>query len=124
MEFTFITEETPLGEIFFSGQSTIYEGLTILFSSAQILLTDSRAGTGTFESRIPACCTANVCDANPQTANFDNQNMSQSKSGQTLVSAVSNFYVAAATGQLRPNAPPMFKTYQQMMDWRQRQNRR
>jgi hypothetical protein len=75
-------------------------------------------------STIPPCCVANVCDANPQTANYDNQNVVHSASGAALVGAVSNFYAAAAAGQIRPNAPPIFKTYGQMMDWKQRQNRR
>jgi hypothetical protein len=72
----------------------------------------------------PPCCVANVCDANPQVANYDNQNLAHNASGGQLVTAVSNFYAAAAAGQARPNAPPIFKTYQQMMDWKQRQNRR
>jgi hypothetical protein len=73
---------------------------------------------------IPPCCVANVCDANPQTANYNNQNIVHNASGGQLVTAVSNFYAAAAAGQARPNAPPIFKTYGQMMDWKQRQNRR
>jgi hypothetical protein len=72
----------------------------------------------------PPCCVANVCDANPQVANYDNQNLVHNASGGQLITAVSNFYAAAAAGQARPNAPPIFKTYQQMMDWKQRQNRR
>lgn len=71
-----------------------------------------------------SCCQANVCNANPVVANYDNRNVVVNMGGQTLVSAVNDFYRAAANNQLRPNAPPIFKTYQQMMDWKQRQNRR
>ena len=81
-----------------------------------------------FEEIVPVipitCCTANICDANPQTANQDSSTAIQSQSGQQLVSAVNDFYAAAARGQIRPNAPPIFKTYGQMMEWKQRQNRR
>lgn len=73
---------------------------------------------------VPPCCVTNVCDANPQTSNYDNQNLVHNASGGQLITAVSQFYVGASTGQARPNAPPIFKTYQQMMDWKQRQNRR
>lgn len=66
----------------------------------------------------------NVENPNAQNTNFDNENLVKIQSGATLVGDVNNFYRAAATGQLRPNAPPIFKTYQQMMDWKQRQNRR
>lgn len=78
----------------------------------------------TTDDNIPPCARANVCDANPQVADYDNRNVVTSKSGAQLVTDVSNFYAAAAAHQIRPNAPPIFKTYQQMMDWRQRQNRR
>ena len=73
---------------------------------------------------IPPCAVANVCDANPQVADYDNRNVVTSKGGAQLVNDVSNFYAAAAAQQIRPNAPPIFKTYQQMMDWKQSQNRR
>ena len=75
-------------------------------------------------SQIPPCAVANVCNANPNTADFDNRNVVTSQSGAQLVTAVSNFYAGAAAGQARPNAPPIFKTYQQMMDYKQRLNRR
>jgi len=75
-------------------------------------------------TQTPPCCVANIADPNANTANFDNNNLVHNKSGTQLVTAVSNFYEAAKTNQLRPNAPPIFKTYQQMMDWKQSQNRR
>jgi hypothetical protein len=75
-------------------------------------------------SQVPPCAVANVCDANPVTANFDNRNVVINQGGAQLVTAVSNFYAGAAAGQARPNAPPIFKTYQQMMDYKQRLNRR
>lgn len=74
--------------------------------------------------QIPPCVQANVCDANPNTADFDNRNVVTNQSGAQLVTAVSDFYKSAAAGQTRPNAPPIFKTYQQMMDYKQRLNRR
>ena len=78
----------------------------------------------TLDANVPPCARANVCDANPQVADYDNRNVVTSKGGAQLVKDVSDFYAAAAAHQIRPNAPPIFKTYQQMMDWRQRQNRR
>ena len=75
-------------------------------------------------SQVPPCAIANVCDANPNTANFDNRNVVTNQSGAQLVTAVSNFYAGAAAGQAKLNAPPLFKTYQQMMDYKQRLNRR
>ena len=76
------------------------------------------------DDNIPPCARANVCDANPQVADYDNRNVVTSNGGAQLVKDVSDFYAGAAANQIRPNAPPLFKTYQQMMDWRQRQNRR
>jgi hypothetical protein len=70
------------------------------------------------------CCVANLAKPNPNTSNYDTSTVVQQKSGAKLVSAVSEFYSAASTKQLRPNAPPIFKTYQQMMEWKQAQNRR
>jgi hypothetical protein len=86
-------------------------------------------------TQTPPCCVANIADPNANTANFDNSMVVHNKSGTQLVTAVSNFYAAAgnittingqqvANSQIRPNAPPIFKTYQQMMDWKQSQNRR
>ena len=72
----------------------------------------------------PSCCVATICNVNPQTVNFDNQHIITNNSGSHLVSAVSNFYSAASKGLLRPNAPPLFPSYQQMMKWKQRQNHR
>jgi hypothetical protein len=81
-----------------------------------------------FEEIVPqpviTCCTANVCDANPQTANFDSSNAIQSQAGQQLVSAVDDLYAGAAAGKMKPCVQPIFKTYGQMMEWKQRQNRR
>jgi hypothetical protein len=75
-------------------------------------------------SSVLPCCVANTAKPNPNTSNYDTSTVVQQKSGAKLVSAVSEFYSAASTRQLRPNAPPIFKTYQQMMEWKQSQNRR
>ena len=87
-------------------------------------------------TQTPPCCIANIADPNANTANFDHSMVVHYKSGTQLVTAVSEFYAAAgavqtfpngqtvARGLTRPNAPPIFKTYQQMMDWKQSQNRR
>jgi hypothetical protein len=72
---------------------------------------------------VPTCCVVNVNNVNPQNANYNNQNLVHNASGGQLVTAVSNFYASAAANQIRPNAPPIFKTYLQMMDWKQKQNR-
>jgi hypothetical protein len=73
-----------------------------------------------------SCCDVNICNPNPQTSNYDNQNVVHEMSGIQLVQAVNNFYDNAANaGYVKPrNAAPIFKSYQQMMDWKQRQNRR
>jgi hypothetical protein len=73
---------------------------------------------------VITCCTANVCNANPQTANLDSSNAIQSQAGQQLVSAVNDLYAGAASGRMKPCVQPIFKTYGQMMEWKQRQNRR
>jgi hypothetical protein len=73
---------------------------------------------------IPSCCIANLSDPNANTANFDTSNIIAAKDGKQLVSSVSNFYAGAAAGITRPNAQPIFKSYQQMMSWKQAQNRR
>ena len=57
------------------------------------------------------CASYNVYDANPQVADYDNRNVVTNKGGAQLVTDVSNFYAAAAVHQIRPNAPPIFKTY-------------
>lgn len=75
-------------------------------------------------SSIPPCCVSNVCDLNPPTSNYNNRNVVVNQGGAVLVTAVEQFYQAAASRQIRPNAPPLFKTYDQMMDWKQRMNRR
>jgi hypothetical protein len=70
----------------------------------------------------PPCCIANISQPNANTANFDTSNVTVAKDGKQLISAVSSFY--AAGGIIRPNAQPIFKSYQQMMSWKQAQNRR
>ncbi len=71
---------------------------------------------------VTPCCVPNLANPNPNTANFDSSTVS--KDGTHLVRSVSDFYSAAAAGITRPNAPPIFQSYQQMMSWKQAQNRR
>lgn len=73
---------------------------------------------------IAPCCIDNIVAPNANTANFDTSSIVSVKDGKQLVSAVSNFYTGAASGVMRPNAQPIFKSYQQMMSWKQAQNRR
>ena len=63
-------------------------------------------------------------DNNAQNSTYSGEYIAITRSGTTLVKAVSDFYASAAAGLARPNAPPIFKTYQQMMDYKQRQARR
>jgi hypothetical protein len=72
----------------------------------------------------PCCPPSNVEAANPNTTSFDNHTVTSVKEGANLVGAVNGFYEAAALGKVRPNAPPLFSSYQQMMSWKQAQNRR
>lgn len=69
---------------------------------------------------------ANTNLANPsaQSANFDPSVLANQRSGATLANSVAGFYDAASKGQIRPNAPPVFSSYQQMMAWKQGMNRR
>jgi hypothetical protein len=69
---------------------------------------------------------ANTNLANPsaQTDNFDPSVLANQRSGATLANSVAGFYDAASKGQTRPNAPPVFSSYQQMMAWKQGMNRR
>lgn len=83
---------------------------------------DSEASIETMS--IAPCCVPNLANPNPNTANFDNSTVTNSKDGVHLVRSVSDFYSAAAAGVTRPNAPPIFQSYQQMMSWKQAQNRR
>ena len=53
----------------------------------------------TINDNIPPCARANVCDANPQVADYDNRNVVTSKGGAQLVKDVSDFYAAAAAGK-------------------------
>jgi len=71
-----------------------------------------------------SCCTANLSCPNPITANVDASGVANSAAGARLIHSVDEFYAAAASGITRPNAPPIFKSYQQMMVWKQAQNRR
>jgi hypothetical protein len=73
---------------------------------------------------IAPCCVANLANPNPNTANFDTSTVAGAVDGAKLVRSVSDFYAAAAAGITRPNAPPIFQSYQQMMSWKQAQNRR
>ena len=73
---------------------------------------------------IAPCCVDNISAPNANTANFDTSNIVAVKDGKQLVSAVTNFYASAASGIARPNAQPIFKSYLQMMTWKQAQNRR
>ena len=96
-----------------TGYNLRYSQFTLIFFFEQV------------EPVIPiTCCTANVCDANPQNANFDSSNIIQSQSGQQFVYAVNDMYEGAAAGKMKPFVQPIFKTYGQMMEWKQRQNRR
>ena len=71
-----------------------------------------------------SCCTANLSCPNPTTSNFDTSVVATSAAGARLIHSVDEFYAAAAAGVTRPNAQPIFKSYQQMMVWKQAQNRR
>ena len=73
---------------------------------------------------IAPCCVANLANPNPNTANFYTSTVTGSVDGAKLVRSISDFYSAAAAGITRPNAPPIFQSYQQMMSWKQAQNRR
>jgi hypothetical protein len=68
--------------------------------------------------------TTNLANPSAQTANFDPSALVHQRSGATLANSVAGFYDAASNGQIRPNAPPVFSSYQQMMAWKQGMNRR
>lgn len=66
----------------------------------------------------------NIANPSAQNANFDPSALANQRSGATLANAVAGFYDAAANRQIRPNAPPLFSSYQQLMAWKQGMNRR
>jgi hypothetical protein len=68
---------------------------------------------------VPPCCEPNVCNANPQTSNYDSDVIADKKSGKALNNSVENFYAGVANGQGRGRAPPLFKSYLQYMNYLQ-----
>jgi hypothetical protein len=72
---------------------------------------------------VPPCCEANVCDTNPQVANYDEQNIVVKKSGKIIDKNVENFYAGIASGQRTVYSQPIFKSYYDYIQYLQGKTR-
>jgi hypothetical protein len=68
------------------------------------------------------CCTANICDKNPQVANYDNEVIVNRKGGQALIANVNEIYASQRTNTARIRVTPVFSSYQQYMTYLQSKN--
>jgi hypothetical protein len=68
------------------------------------------------------CCTANICDKNPQVANYSNQVISNRKAGQAINASVNQMYESKGTRNSRITVTPVFSSYQQYMTYLQSKN--
>jgi hypothetical protein len=70
------------------------------------------------------CCTANICNKNPQSANYSNQVIVNRKAGQAMIADVDNQNANKITNTSRINVKPIFSSYQQYMTYLQSKNAR
>jgi hypothetical protein len=68
------------------------------------------------------CCTANICDKNPQVANYSNEVIINRKGGQALIANVNEIYASQRTNTARIRVTPVFSSYQQYMTYLQSKN--
>jgi hypothetical protein len=68
------------------------------------------------------CCTANICDKNPQVANYDNEVIVNRKGGQAIIANVNDIYASQRTNTARIRVTPVFSSYQQYMTYLQSKN--
>jgi hypothetical protein len=68
---------------------------------------------------IPPCCQPNVCNANPQTSNYNSDVIINKAGGKAIDKSVENFYVGVATGQRTAHSQPIFKSYYDYMNYLQ-----
>lgn len=71
---------------------------------------------------VPVCCTANICDKNPQVANYSNEVIINRKGGQALIANVNEIYAAQRTNTAGIRVTPIFSSYQQYMTYLQSKN--
>ena len=68
------------------------------------------------------CCTANICDKNPQVANYSNEVIINRKAGQAINASVNQMYASKGTSNSRITVTPVFSSYQQYMTYLQSKN--
>jgi len=68
---------------------------------------------------VPLCCEPNVCNANPQTSNYDSDVITNKSAGKAVDKSVENFYVGVATGQRTAYSQPIFKSYYDYINYLQ-----
>lgn len=68
------------------------------------------------------CCTANICDKNPQVANYSNEVIVNRKGGQAMIANVNQIYASQTTNTARIRVTPVFSSYQQYMTYLQSKN--
>jgi hypothetical protein len=70
------------------------------------------------------CCTANICNKNPQAANYSNEVIVNRKGGQAMIANIDERYASQKTNTARINVTPIFSSYQQYMTYLQSKNAR
>jgi hypothetical protein len=68
---------------------------------------------------IPLCCQPNVCNANPQTSNYNSDVVINKEGGKAIDKSVENFYGGVASGQRTAYSQPIFKSYHDYMNYLQ-----
>jgi hypothetical protein len=70
------------------------------------------------------CCTANICNKNPQSANYSNEVIVNRRGGQAMIADVDNQNANKITNTGRIYVKPIFSSYQQYMTYLQSKNAR
>jgi hypothetical protein len=73
---------------------------------------------------VITCCTANICNKNPQVASYSNQTIINRRAGQAMIANVDNKTIAQNNNTGRIYVQPMFSSYQQYMTYLQSKNAR
>lgn len=68
---------------------------------------------------VPPCCEPNVCNANPQSSNYDSDVITNKSAGKVVDKSVENFYVGVSTGQRTAYSQPIFKSYYDYINYLQ-----
>jgi hypothetical protein len=90
------------------------------YSTTTFILTVNEAALPIIIIPIPPCCQPNVCNANPQTSNYNSDVIINKAGGKAIDKSVENFYEGVASGQVRRTySQPIFKSYHAYMNYLQ-----